>query len=119
MAEKKRVSILRRVAAGNGTGEGCALVVPPAFGTKYPNLAEYLSALAFPDGSERETSTLTLLLEDGYLKVCLNDRANQRGVWRTGATLEECLGSLDAAVGAEGVAWRKWSTGFRGRDPRK
>lgn len=119
MAEKKRQSVLRKVAEAAGSNNGCSLVVPAELSTEYPAIAEYMSSVAWPDGSEREVSTLTFLLEDGKLKGCINDRANQRGLWRSGDTFAEVLACLECAVSDDRSTWRSWSKNFKGGAARK
>lgn len=64
--------------------------------TLYPRLVEYLEATKWDDGSRRETATLMLLVEDGWLKGCLNDRANGCSLW---VTCDSVAGLLDALEG--------------------
>lgn len=91
-AEKAKRSV---VAEGGSTLAGC------------PVLAEYLTATAFEDGSERPTATLLLFTEDGVWKCCLNDRANARSAWVSGQTPEECVSALEEAVSTGEVQWRR------------
>jgi hypothetical protein len=119
MAEKKRISYLRKLAADSGNGQIAVLAAPPELVLVYPAISEYLTSLAFPDGSERETSTITLLIEDGKIKAALNDRANSRSIWRSGDTVEEVLACLEAAVADERSSWRRWLAKKPGNQPKK
>lgn len=72
-----------------------------------PAVVEYLTATAYPDGSQRERSTISLFLEDGVVKACLSDRDQARTLWRSGASVEDALMAVESAV-ADGTAdWRK------------
>src|SRR6266508_912552 len=80
MSEKKRIALVRKVAIEAANDNGASLVVPKGMAALYPAVSEYMSALCFEDGSEREVSTLTFMLEDELLKGCVNDRANRRSI---------------------------------------
>ena len=67
--------------------------------TRWPSLVEYLSQTKWDDGSPRETSTLMLLVEDGMLKACINDRALGRSLW-------VAADELNVALDAWRVTWR-------------
>lgn len=73
---------------------------------EYPWLFEYMNTTAWDDGTARETATLMLLVEDGWLKACLNDRAGGRSLWVTGSALVEVLGSLEGHLAAGTGDWR-------------
>ena len=73
---------------------------------RWPQLIEYLNAAAWDDGSPRETSTLMLLIEDGWLKVCLNDRAVGRSLWQSADTLMDALDALEDHLVAGTGEWR-------------
>lgn len=114
MAEKKKISFVRRVAAEAGAGDDARIPTTSEMERQYPALAEYMSLLAWPDGEARETSTLTFVLEDGKLKGCVNDRAAKRSLWRAGDTFVEVLESLEAALKAPQAVWRRWTTQAKG-----
>jgi hypothetical protein len=76
-----------------------------------PCLWEYLTAEKWDDGSARQTSTLLFFVEDGRVKVCLNDRAAGRTAWATGTGFLDAMQSLEAALDGERVEWRKSSPG--------
>lgn len=72
----------------------------------YGELVNYLVDTEFDDGSARRTSTLLVFVEDGVVKVCLNDRENGRSAWASGKTLRSALESLNAAVGSDCAEWK-------------
>lgn len=73
---------------------------------RWPTLWEYLSSAKWDDGSVRETSTLMLLVDEGRLKGCLNDRALERSCWVAADSLMGLLESLEAALESGGTDWR-------------
>lgn len=102
------MGVLRRVDKAPG---GVGAVGPDAHdvlmeGT-FPSIWEYLSTDAWPDGSARQSSTLTIFVEGGRVKVCLSDRENDRSAWASGESLEEAAMSLERALGQDTVEWRK------------
>lgn len=74
---------------------------------RWPALAEYLWEGSYEDGSLRQRSTLMLFYEDGLCKVCLNDRAQSRTLWRSAATAEAALDELEDSLQRNAVDWRR------------
>jgi len=76
-------------------------------------LCEYLSLSKWEDGKPRETATISISVDDGRLKGCLNDRANQRSAWFSGATLGALLCNMDESLRTGEVGWRRnqWGKG--------
>lgn len=80
-----------------------------------PGLAEYLMRDSYDDGSDRQTSTMIVFIEDGWWKVCLSDRDEGTTLWATGETLDDCLIGLDAAIVGGTAEWRRSSQRPRGK----
>lgn len=76
------------------------------FERAYPALSEFLTARLFDDGSERETATLLLFAVDGVWKVCLNDRAEGRVAFVSGATTASAMATLDTQLEDGTVEWK-------------
>lgn len=73
-------------------------------------VVEHLRDSSWEDGSTRERSTLTVFVEDGKVKVCLNDRNSNSSLFRAADTLLEALQSLNEALAPTGHAdWRAWN----------
>lgn len=108
--------LTRVVEAGSGGG-------PPGRTTgvlvECPAVTEYLSASTYPDGQARERAVLSCFIEDGRVKVCLNDRDTGRTLWRSGDGVEDCLILLETAI-VDGTAdWRRAATSRPGGGKRK
>lgn len=73
----------------------------------YPRLTEFLTATRWEDGSERQTSTLMVLWEDGRWKGCLHDRAEERSGWISSRTWGDLLAALETALVEEDLDWRR------------
>jgi len=87
-----------------------------AFGKKHPQLLEYLSLTVYEGGEKRQTSTLTIFVEDGFVKLCLNDRDAARTGWVAETTLEEAMKTLEGKLVSGQVEWRKsWSGSAGGK----
>lgn len=82
-----------------------------AFRARCPMLYEYLSSATWEDASPRELSTLLFQLEDGLWKACLNDRACERSLWRTGQSMGDAIDALESALVAQTADWRRWRAG--------
>jgi len=78
-----------------------------AFRARFPALTEWLSADTYPEGGARETSTLLFFVEGGQWKGCLNDRDQKRGLWSSGASLDDVLEAIEACLQSGGGEWRQ------------
>jgi len=85
--------------------------VPAAFVALYPALWDYLSEDRFDDGKRREVATVTLFVVDGGFRACINDKANHRVGFVSGATLEGLLASLEANLATDEMDWRSAKKG--------
>jgi hypothetical protein len=102
----------RRVASGGEPGgEGrsneCELSV------KYPHLFEFLTERAYDDGSEREPGTMTVFLERGWLKACLNDKDGGMVAFVASESLAGLLGACDEGLAYDNLDWRQQKAGPR------
>ena len=77
-----------------------------AFASEFPTIFEYLTSRQWADGSPRVTSTLLVFLENGVLRICINDRENVRSAFITAPTFGEALASLEAKLCGETLEWR-------------
>lgn len=94
----------QKASPPGGQGGG---MVASAFGEGYPALWEYLTLAAWDDGKPRQTATLTVFCEEGVVKLCLNDRDQDRSGWVSAATVETALERLDADLREDEVDWRR------------
>lgn len=86
-------------------GGGCP---DPRLKKTCPNVVEYMTDSAWEDGKPRDTSTLTVFLEDGMVKVALNDRACSRSLYASSDTLEGAIGALEQRLREQSPEWRSW-----------
>lgn len=77
----------------------------PGFVDLYPHLAEFL-VKSRGDGQKATTGTITLFLEQGQFKLCLNDRPLSRSTFISGGSLQQALAAADAALGSHRIKWR-------------
>jgi hypothetical protein len=75
---------------------------------QYPTVSEYLGATTYADGSKRDTSTLTVFLESGSLKVALNDRDLSRSIYVTSDTFSRAMEQMEKALNEKDADWRPW-----------
>lgn len=84
-----------------------------------PAVTEYLSSTSYPDGVARERAVMSVFLEDGRVKVCLNDRDTARTLWRSADGVEDALILLETAI-VDGTAdWRRAAAARGGGGQRK
>jgi len=78
---------------------------------KLPLLSEHMGTTVYDDGSARETSTVSLFVEDGCMRAALNDRDNRRSLYISAEGVEACLKGLEAMLADERAQWRAWKVG--------
>jgi len=100
-----RMALARPSGSATGSGSGGPLAGGDS-ATLFPTLWEYLSGDCWDDGSPRVTATMLVFVEDGMVKVCVNDRALQRKCWMTGRSPEAAFSALEAALAQGNVEWR-------------
>lgn len=79
---------------------------PDSLLDKFPELKSYLETPVHTDGSPRQTSTLTLFVEQGTCKLCLNDRDLEVTAWVSGRGLVDVLERLEGNLADGSVEWR-------------
>jgi len=84
-------------------------IVDVKFMKEFPLFFEHLTADRYESGEKRDRSTISLFIDDATFKCSLNDRQEQRTLYRAGNTVQEALLSLELAL-LEGSAdaWRDW-----------
>lgn len=78
------------------------------FQKKYPLVAEFLCCTQWDNGDPRQTSSLTIFFEGGFLKMSLNDRACSRSLYVTAASIDTCLVALEEHLTRDIPGWRDW-----------
>lgn len=73
----------------------------------FPSIDEHVGTPVWPDGKPRRTSTLTIFCEDGLVKLCLSDRAQQLVAFVTGKSLSEAAEVLELQLAGGTAEWRK------------
>jgi len=73
-----------------------------------PLLVEYLTSSRYEDKTPRTTSTLTLFVDAGVLKMALNDRDANASLYVTGEALSDCLEALEKQLNEQKPDWRQW-----------
>jgi hypothetical protein len=97
----------RRASKDEGDGK----VAPSARGIleRLPAIWTMLTLAKWPDtGKRRQTSSLSVFVDAGVLKVSLNDKDGGQSCFVTGGTLDDCLEALERALQEDRTDWRKW-----------
>lgn len=82
----------------------------------YPLLIQFLNDDTWDDGGTRTPGSMTLFIEDGIWKACLNDRDAQASLYVTGDNVNACLKSIEGRLsGASQADWRVWKKKGKGR----
>jgi hypothetical protein len=76
-------------------------------GVAFPALWSELTCTQWEDGTARDTSSLTIFLQDGWLKGCLRDKGNDRVAFVSGDSLEKVLEGLNEGLSDDTLDWRR------------
>jgi len=100
------MSFLRK-AEVDSTQSPSGAILDPEFSKSYPALHEYLTADQYPDSTPRARSTVSIFVEEGLWKACLNERDQGLVLFvaeeRFGALVE----ALELLLQEDRVPWRK------------
>lgn len=98
--------MLRKVSAEERAKASMVQPVDATFAKVYPDLFEFLTADAYPDGQTRVRATLLVLCDGDLFKACINDRDNEMSHWVTGTSFGACMKAAEAAVNCPTTPWR-------------
>lgn len=107
--QRERITDMIRRQSGSSEGDSGRTVAArdTVMEADRPLLMEYLTAMTFADGSERQTSTLLVFAAEGLWKVCLNDRAEEQALWASGPDVASALDALERMLDTEAPDWRR------------
>jgi len=80
--------------------------IDPEFEREYPTVYAFVMQDRYEDGGYRQTATLLFFLDQGGLKVCLNDRDGARCLFRTGGSITGCIAALEEALTNDTADWK-------------
>ena len=98
--------MIPRPKPGERNGPLEAAFNDPDFYKSYPTLAAYLTETKYQDNTPRTTATILVFCESSVLRVCVNDRDNNRSVFFTGESLEVALMAAENALSTNTAEWR-------------
>ncbi len=78
----------------------------PLFRERWPQLFSFLVNHR-GSGQNASTGTLTLFLEQGCFKLCLNDRPNLRSTFVSGKSLTAAFDAADVGMASGRLKWRQ------------
>lgn len=106
MGVKKRAA----AAAENGGLRGsvdCNVLVG------LPTLLSYLTDDKYEDGTPRQRSTMSVFVEEGMVKIALNDRQEHASMYVAAEGLGTALEALESKLDAGTGDWRAWNNRTR------
>lgn len=81
--------------------------VDSSFEKQWPYLASWLAEPVWDDGTVRQTGTLTVFVQEGILKACMNDRAMDRSCFISAPTMEALYDAMEAGLENDNHEWRR------------
>jgi hypothetical protein len=98
--------MLERKAYVKGSGPTGRATSDPRFSKEYPVLWDHLTQTAWKGGDPRETSSLTIFFNDGWLKCVLKERNEPACLWVCELSFFGLLAALEAALTSDRADWR-------------
>jgi len=86
---------------------------------RHPAIWEYLTLEAHEDGTARQRGMLMAFVEDGVVKVCMQDRDNEQSLWVSAQSLPSALEVLEGHLQGGTGDWRRMKGGDNGRSNKK
>ncbi len=95
----------QRVEANGGKVNPATPALGAWAGT-YPAICEYMTQGTWPDGTPRETSTLSMFVDAGMWKACFKDRDQGQVLFVSAKTPEQLLQTIETQLATGGAEWR-------------
>lgn len=96
----------REVVGGESPGFSAAQE-GPLDGKLLVALVEFLAVTRWPDGSLREPGSLTLFVDEGTPKACLNDKGQGLVAFVSGSSLTDLLLAIEDKLRDGSLDWRR------------
>lgn len=97
---------LSKIGAGKKT-PGAAAAKDADLEKSHPAIYTMMAATVDDDGKPRQTSTLTIVMEDGLVKGGLKDRDRNASIWRSSKSLKGLFDALEGALMSGEADWRE------------
>lgn len=98
--------MLRKGQPKNVPGLVKPQLVADEMSESYSLLWDHLTQDTWDDGTKRETSTLLIFYQDGFLKGMVKDPNEKACMWAAGLSLSELLATLEEKLGDPAAEWR-------------
>ncbi len=85
------------------------------FATSHPTITSYLTDTQYDDGSPRQPGSLSVRIEEGEVRLALNDVDNGRSMYTAASSLSEALKLMEGHLKATGGTWRAWKGKGKGK----
>lgn len=97
---------LHRRKPGSRIGNSDGMPEVATFPEDMAAIAEFLTLLEWAPGQKRQPGTLTIFVELGVLKVCLNDKETGEVAFVSGHSWIGLLATLEESLRSQGLEWR-------------
>lgn len=100
------VLIRKASAAGRSAACSASLGLSGELATRFAAVGEFLTCSEWSKGVPRQTGSLLLCVDQGLLKVWVNDRDGERSAWVSGDSLEAVLDAVERGLREDRLDWR-------------
>lgn len=98
--------LLDKSRVPNVVGRQDAPLQDEEFSVLYPTLHAHMTQAVWPDGTVRETSTVSIFIDGAVVKCVLKDRSLGVCLWASSPTLGGLFGVLEALLCDPAAEWR-------------
>lgn len=102
-----QMATFKDVLNGQTTAKGSPAVDDMQFASQFPVCYMFMALTVDDDGKPRQPATITIVCEQGMVKVGINERNLGLSLWTASATLGGAFGALEEALTERPVRWRK------------
>lgn len=106
-SKKERGDEVKRPEPGKIFGPRDVEWYDKEFMERWPEIYEWMCLQSYPAGGSRVTSTILLFCDAGAIKLCFNDRDNNRSVFINDATFTGAMDRLECGLKKDDLDWRR------------
>lgn len=97
---------MKKPLPGEFQGRKGPILNDPDLRRDTPTLFEFLTAVKYDDGSPRVTGTFLIFLDGGVLKMCINDRDNNRSAFVEAESMFSLWSQAELLMREEELDWK-------------
>ncbi len=106
---------VRRASVPGACDELGPDVTADSLAASYPLVVKFLTLTVYGNGERRVPGSITMFVDGGLLKACLNDKDADLSAFVSGGGLAGLLDAMERGLGEDRLDWRAPRKSKRGR----